>query len=209
MLLETVTGQLVDVENPDPKTINVEDIAWGLSRISRFCGHTITVIPYNVAQHSVFVANEVDKFLNDHTLVAHLKIPDDVWMMWVTAMGVSRNLVLKALIHDAAEVYLGDLPSPIKQIPELKPVIKRIEAGLMTAVYSALDVPPPSEHEEKIIKYADKIAQKIEAHAFMPSRGRHWPNMPEVSLERLQLFEPPLSSLDSYKAFLDKFNSLR
>jgi hypothetical protein len=209
MLLETVTGQLVDVENPDPTTINIEDIAWGLSRISRFCGHTITVIPYNVAQHSLFVANEVDTFLNDHTLVKHLEIPDDIWMHWMVSTDMMSSLVLKALIHDAAEVYLGDLPSPIKQIPELRPVIKKIEAGLMTAVYTSLNITEPTEYEEKIIKYADKIAQKIEAHAFMPSRGKHWPNMPTVTLERLQQFDQPMSSLDSYKAFLDKFNSLR
>jgi 5'-deoxynucleotidase YfbR-like HD superfamily hydrolase len=177
---------LVDVENPDPTTINIEDIAWGLSRISRFCGHTITVIPYNVAQHSLFVANEVE-----------------------AAGWTAKTLVLQALLHDAAEVYTGDWPSPVKRIPALYPVIKGIEAKLMSAIYWSLNLPEPTAEEEAIIKHADKVAQKIEAHAFMPSRGKHWPNLPDVSLERLQQFEQPMSSLDSYRAFLVKFNSLR
>jgi 5'-deoxynucleotidase YfbR-like HD superfamily hydrolase len=191
LTLETVTGQLVDVSNPDPATINIEDIAWGLSRMSRFCGHTITAIPYNVAQHSIFVANEVERLCG----------------------GISSDeletLVLKALLHDAAEVYTGDWPSPVKRLPELYPIIKEIEAKLMAAIYVALDIDPPTDDEEKLIKKADRIAQKIEAHAFMPSRGKHWPNLPNVSLERLQQFDQPMSSLESYKEFIDKFNSLR
>lgn len=192
--IETVTGRLVNIENPDPTTINIEDIAWGLSRLPRFCGHTITVIPYNVAQHSMFVADEVALIL------AHNKS--------FTSNQVKR-IVKLAQLHDAAEVYTGDWPSPVKRVAKLRPIIKQLEAGLMAAVYKAMDLEPPTEAEEKIIKQADMIAQKIEAHAFMPSRGKHWPNMPEVSLERLQQFSEPLDSLTSYRLFMEKFNSLR
>jgi hypothetical protein len=55
-IIETVTGKFVDIENPNRDDINLVDIAWALSRISRFAGHTITPIPYTVAQHSVLVA---------------------------------------------------------------------------------------------------------------------------------------------------------
>lgn len=191
--IETVTGRLVNIENPDPTTINIEDIAWGLSRLPRFCGHTITVIPYNVAQHSMFVADEVASLL--------------VYKDWSSPQ--AKRIIMLALLHDAAEVYTGDWPSPVKRITKLRPIIKKIEHDLMTAVYSAMDLLPPTEAEEKSIKQADKIAQKIEAHAFMPSRGKHWPDMPEVSLERLQQFSEPLDSLTSYKLFMEKFNSLR
>lgn len=189
--LETVTGQLVDLSNPDPSTINIEDIAWGLSRMSRFCGQTVTAIPYNVAQHSLFVALEVESMFKDG-------ISEDV-----------LRVILLALLHDAAEAYTGDLPSPVKHLPELRPVIVGIENNLMSAIYIKLNIAGPTEEEEKLIKRADRIAQKIEAHAFMPSRGRHWENLPEVSLERLQQFSQPLDSLTSYKLFMDKFNSLR
>ena len=186
VLLETVTGSLVDLENPDPTTINIEDIAWGLSRMPRFCGHTITVVAYNVAQHSMFVADEVAQLSND-----------------------DKRLELLALLHDAAEVYTGDWPSPLKRIPKLKVIIKKIEADLMNSIYRAFELEAPTEEEEALIKKADKIAQKIEAHAFMPSRGKHWPDMPEVSLERLQQFNAPLDSLSSYKLFMEKFKALR
>jgi 5'-deoxynucleotidase YfbR-like HD superfamily hydrolase len=191
--LETVTGRLVDVENPDPSTINIEDIAWGLSRTPRFCGHTITVIPYNVAQHSMFVADEVALLLTRKPELPADKVKD---------------ITLMALLHDAAEVYTGDWPSPVKRIAKLRPIIKKIEYDLMTAVYLAMNLSPPTEAEEQLIKQADRIAQKIEAHAFMPSRGKHWPDMPEVSLERLQSFNAPLDSLTSYKLFMERFNAL-
>jgi 5'-deoxynucleotidase YfbR-like HD superfamily hydrolase len=183
--LETVTGRFVDVTNPDPDTISIEDIGWGLSRMSRFCGHTITVIPYSVAQHSVFVANEVE----------------------VATRGDTRMTML-ALLHDAAEVYTGDWPSPVKRIPELRPHIKALEAKLMNAIYVALGIEPPTDYDEHIIKQADRVAQKIEAHAFMPSRGKDWPDLPEVSLEKLQQFNDPVDSLTAYKMFMKKFNEL-
>lgn len=185
MMLETVTGRLVNIENPDPTTIHIEDIAWGLSRMPRFCGHTITIVPYNVCQHSMFVADEVCQ-LSDN----------------------DPRLIKLALLHDAAEVYTGDWPSPIKRIAKLRPIIKQIEAGLMNAIYIAMSIAPPTDAEEKLIKRADLIAQKIEAHAFMPSRGKHWPDLPEVSLERLQQFNAPLDSLTSYKLFMKKFSGL-
>jgi 5'-deoxynucleotidase YfbR-like HD superfamily hydrolase len=121
----------------------------------------------------------------------------------------SARVILLALLHDAAEIYTGDWPSPVKRIPKLRPIIKQIEAGLMTAVYKAMTLEPPTPEEEALIKKADKIAQKIEAHAFMPSRGKHWPDMPEVSLERLQSFNAPLDSLTSYKLFMEKFQQLK
>ena len=207
--LETVTGQLVDVENPDPTTIKIEDIAWGLSRIPRFCGHTITVIPYNVAQHSMFVADEVASLLSGSTATLDkIHLPHAEWDAWMVCEEFRNDIILKALLHDAAEIYTGDWPSPVKRIKKLQPIIKQIEAGLMAAVYSAMHLAPPTDAEEKLIKYADKIAQKIEAHAFMPSRGKHWPDMPTVSLERLQQFNAPMESLASYKLFMEKFTAL-
>jgi 5'-deoxynucleotidase YfbR-like HD superfamily hydrolase len=188
-MLETVTGRFVDVENPDASMIDITDIAWGLSRMPRFCGHTITAQPYTVAQHSVFVAKQVEDWYknnNDGTIMS--------------------NLPLYALLHDAAEIYTGDLPSPIKRIPALRVIIKEIEGKLMDAIYAKFNLLPLCEGEEAWIKKADKIAQKIEAHAFMPSRGKDWPDMPEVSLIQLQTFDAPMASLDAYKAFMDYFD---
>ena len=118
------------------------------------------------------------------------------------------NIILHALLHDSGESYLGDIPSPVKHLPSLKPIIDQIEHNLLEAIYISLEIDPPTDEELKIIKKADLIAQKIEAHAFMVSRGKHWEGLPSVSLERLQEFQPPLDSLTSYKLFMAKFKTL-
>ena len=196
-ILETVTGKLIDPENPQVDQIDIEDIAWGLSRISRFCGHTITPIPYNVAQHSILVADRVQEqmFVYGTEFCEH--------------NGLSHKTVLKALLHDASEVYTGDVPSPIKKIPSLLPVFKELEHKLMSAVYEKFGLTECSNFETTIIKEADKWSQKVEAHAFMPSRGIHWIGMPNVTLEELQNFEAPKSALESYRLFKEKFSELR
>lgn len=196
MILETVTGKLIDPENPQVDQIDIEDIAWGLSRISRFCGHTITPIPYNVAQHSILVADRV------------LSQIDDFGQEFCEANGLNTATVLKALLHDASEVYTGDVPSPIKKIPALYTVFKKLEFDLMETIYAKFNLPADGGFERSVIKEADKWAQKVEAHAFMPSRGVHWEDMPSVTLEELQNFEHPLPAIESYRLFKNRFNEL-
>lgn len=180
--LETVSGRKIDVSNPDPSTIVIEDIAWALSRMPRFSGHSIPYIPYSVAQHCVQVSKE---------LAPH-----------------GPKIQLYGLLHDAAEAYINDLPSPVKHIPEIHAVIKKLEDALMLAVYSSLGIEPPTEDEERIVKIADKNQQAVEAYNFMYSRGSDW-NLPEVSFKKLQEFEQPLTSLQAYDKFLFFFNELR
>ena len=180
--LETVSGRKVNVSNPDPATITIGDIAWALSRMPRFSGHSIPYIPYSVAQHCIQVAKE---------LAPH-----------------GPRIQLHGLLHDAAEAYINDLPSPVKHIPEIHAVIKKLEDTLMLAVYSSLGITPPTEEEERIVKVADKNQQAVEAYNFMYSRGSDW-NLPEVSFKKLQEFEQPLTSLQAYDKFLFFFNELR
>ena len=205
-ILETVTGRMVNIAEPDPKDICIDDVAWGLSRISRFCGMTITEIPYNVAQHSIFVAREVLNILTRTEEYPELM----EFFADISALSSSKikiiETVLLGLLHDASEIYTGDIPSPVKQIPELRAIVKKVEHKLMGAIYKAFELNEPTELQEIVIKHADKIAQKIEAHAFMQSRGNHWPNMPKVSLEKLQKFESPKKALESFHEFMAFFN---
>ena len=85
--IRTYMGELFDVLHPNPEQIHLEDIAHALSNLCRFGGHTDRF--YSVAQHSVMMA----------TLEM---VPDE--------------LRLTALLHDASEAYLVDVPSPIKQL---------------------------------------------------------------------------------------------
>lgn len=206
MYLETVTGKVVNVIEPSPDQICIDDIGWGLSRMPRFCGHTITEVPYNVAQHSVFVGREV------YNILTNTEEYPELMEFFHDIAGISNSpihvieTVMMAVLHDASEIYTGDIPSPVKQIPELRVIVKKVEHKLMSAIYQAFNLPEPTELQEKIIKHADKIAQKIEAHAFMQSRGNHWPNMPHISLEKLQKFESPKKALESYHEFMTFFN---
>ena len=84
-IIRTHSGNMIDVMDPNPSLINIDDIAHSLSIIPRFTGHT--VFPYSVAQHSLFCAKTIS---------------------W-------PELQLQALMHDATEAYVNDLATPIKQ----------------------------------------------------------------------------------------------
>jgi uncharacterized protein len=179
--LETVSGRKIDVSNPDPADIVIEDIAWALSRMPRFSGHSIPYVPYSVAQHCIQVAEE----LKEH----------------------GPKIQLYGLLHDAAEAYINDLPSPVKHIPEIHAVIKKLEDSLMTAIYIALNIEMPTERQDELVKIADKTQQAVEAYNFMYSRGKDW-NLPDVSFIKLQEFREPMTSIDSYHKFLSYFQDL-
>jgi len=212
MLLETVTGRMVDIIDPTPDQIDINDIAWGLSRIPRFAGHTITAVPYNVAQHSLLVEEIVVGLLkyNDDTADDSVQEAITEWYNEDIEQSFeisALRLSLKALLHDSAEVYIGDVPSPVKKHPSINSAIKEIENKLMGCIFKKYNLCEMSPTEKVIIHHADLVARAIEAHAFMHSRGSGW-GLPKVSLVRLQKFEPPMTSVVSYEKFLEKFNEL-
>lgn len=181
LLLETVSGKTVNVLEPSPSDIDINDIAWGLSRLPRFCGATIPYTPYSVAQHSVQVMKD---------------------------LGWDTMLMFHGLMHDAAEAYIGDIPSPIKQIPGFREKIKEIETEILKSIYTSLEVDFPSEEEQEEVHNADMVQRSIEAYNFMYSRGKDW-NLPPVSFKKLQEFQQPLTSVDAYDLFLQHFDELR
>lgn len=99
--IRTWSGRKFNLLTPEPTTILIEDIAHALSLQCRFNGHCDEF--YSVAEHSVEVCKLVEK------------------------IGMKRNIVLTALLHDAAEAYTGDVVSPLKN---LLPEFKRIESNL-------------------------------------------------------------------------------
>lgn len=200
--LETVSGNLVDVSCPDPATISIEDIAWHLSRLSRFCGATIPNIPYSVAQHSVQVKNEVICMM----MLPH-EYPDIEEILCHNETVDKDRMAFHGLMHDAAEAYIGDIPSPVKHITGFKEAINEIEERLLRSVYDSVGVEYPTELEWAYIHYADMVQRAIEAHNFMFSRGKGW-GLPKVSFKKLQQFESPWISAEAYDNFLYDFNDL-
>jgi 5'-deoxynucleotidase YfbR-like HD superfamily hydrolase len=189
-ILETVSGKFFDALDPKPDQIDINDIAWALSRIPRFAGHTIPFVPYSVAQHSVQVMKELqsDNNLTDYN---------------------NRNLMgFHGLMHDAAEAYIGDIPSPIKHIPEFHEKIEEIETKILKVIYTSFQIELPTKEEAELVHHADMVQRAIEAYNFMYSRGKDW-RLPGVSFQKLQSFEPPLTSVEAYEQFLYHFNDLK
>lgn len=188
--LETVTGRVVNLLNPDPATINITDIAWSLSRAARFTGHTIHPDPYNNGQHSLNVAKEAQ------ALARRFNHPNP------------DMIGLYGLIHDANETYTGDIAGPLKKIPELRAVLKPIENRIQAVIYDALGIPHPSDEDEHLVKQADLLCQKLEGYNFMYSRGASWEGLPEVDLIQLHEFEAPQDSITTFRKFLSCFEDL-
>lgn len=109
--IKTAQGAYVDLLNPDPKTIDINSIAQGLSKICRFGGQC--PFWYSVAEHS-FLAAEL--------------------AMWD---GHSAECARAILFHDAAEAYIGDMVKPLKVTDAH---FQKVEAIMEEAVGEALDI---------------------------------------------------------------------
>ena len=135
-----LSGRRLDLLDPSPLDVEIEDIAHGLSRVARWNGQTAGPIAYTVAQHSVLVEH----------LVARLD-PD-----------VPQKWRLAALLHDAPEYVIGDMITPFKAI--IGPNYKEIDTRLITAIHIRFGLPGTLPHRiEALIKRADRISAYLEA----------------------------------------------
>lgn len=135
-----LSGRRLDLLNPDPADVAIEDIAHGLARVARWNGQTVGAHAFSVAQHALIVE-----------MIA--RDGDDDW---------SRDWQLAALLHDAAEYVVGDLISPFKTAIGLD--YKAFENRLMHAIHERFGLPAElplavAAH----IKRADTIAAYYEA----------------------------------------------
>jgi len=136
----THSGRLLDLQGPDPNDILIEDIAHGLSRQYRYGG---ALRDYTVAQHCVVVA----KCVMDN---------------WPGEPHQGLNEALKlALIHDASEAYIRDMPTPAKR---LLPDYVTLEHHLMNSILSKFGIP---NTWADMVKDADASACGAEARIFI------------------------------------------
>ncbi|QHQ37442.1 HD domain-containing protein [Algicella marina] len=135
-----LSGRRLDLLDPAPLDIEIEDIAHGLAFVARWNGQTIGEYPYSVAEHSILVED----------LFARIapKAPPR-WRM-------------AALLHDAPEYVIGDMISPVKAA--VGPAYKAMDIRLAAAVHIRFGLPaeiPVSV--KKQIKRADRISAWHEA----------------------------------------------
>ena len=135
-----LSGRRLEILDPSPLDIEIEDIAHGLSFLARWNGQTVGDYPFSVAQHSLLVEN-----------IFSIKFPD-----------MDNPSKLFALLHDSAEYVIGDMISPIKS--HLGPEYEELDENLTKAICMRFNIPTKKiETIKKRVKIADKKAAWLEA----------------------------------------------
>ena len=135
-----LSGRRLDLLDPSPLDIEIEDIAHGLARVARWNGQTQGDHAFSVAQHSVLV----------EIFVVNL---------WPRTSAADR---LGALLHDAPEYVIGDMISPFKTA--LGVDYRQFEGRLDTAIRLRFGLSPRMTNEMKMrVKQADQAVAFYEA----------------------------------------------
>jgi len=168
----THSGTYFDYASPKPEHVSLGDIAKGLSNTCRFGGQCQF---YSVAEHCWHCAEE----------------------------GLSiggRELALHALMHDAAEAYVGDMPKPLKNMmPEFRRLEDRVEAviSLKFGLSCLFD---------QEVKQIDLRMLKTEKLLLFPTDGLEWSGFAELDAFDRSLFHWTPSQ--SQSRFLEMWNRL-
>jgi len=135
-----LSGRRLDLLDPTPMDIEVEDIAHGLAFVARWNGQTRGDWPYSVAEHSLLV-EEIFSRQNP---------------------GIAARWQLAALLHDAPEYVIGDMISPVKAA--IGAAYGELDLRLTAAVHLRFGLPAQLPGAIKTaIKSADKISAWLEA----------------------------------------------
>ncbi len=135
-----LSGRRLDLLDPSPLDIEIEDIAHGLARVARWNGQTTGAHIFSVAQHTLLV---------------------DVVARARTA-SLDERVRLAILLHDAPEYVIGDMISPFKAV--IGDSYKSTEARLLAAIHVRFGLPAKlSAATLKLIKEADSQAAYLEA----------------------------------------------
>jgi 5'-deoxynucleotidase YfbR-like HD superfamily hydrolase len=135
-----LSGRRLDLLDPTPVDIEIEDIAHGLAFVARWNGQTRGDYAYSVAEHSLLV----------ETIFARI------------ARNAPAKWQLAALLHDAPEYVIGDMISPVKAA--VGPGYGALDDRLTAAIHLRFGLPaqiPVSV--KKQIKRADKVSAWMEA----------------------------------------------
>ena len=135
-----LSGRRLDLLDPTPMDIEIEDIAHGLAFVARWNGQTIGDYAYSVAEHSLLV--------------------EDLFGMLVPQADPKWRLA--ALLHDAPEYVIGDMISPVKNA--VGPGYEVLDDRLAAAIHIKFGLPGVIPKQiKKQIKNADKISAWMEA----------------------------------------------
>ncbi len=171
--IETASGRKFSLSDPSPGSVNLHDIAVSLSNQCRFGGAILEF--YSVAQHCVHVSN---------------------------LLPVKGGLALRGLLHDAAEAYTVDVPTPLKRM--LKEY-GEIEERVLRAIAMSFHMPthwltslPDSVH------VADKVALATERRDLRRPTTNDWGPSPAPDKGKLR----PVAPAEARGMFLRRLDFL-
>ncbi|MEM7520818.1 MAG: HD family hydrolase [Pseudomonadota bacterium] len=177
-----LSGRRLDLLDPTPMDIEVEDIAHGLAFVARWNGQTRGDYAYSVAEHSLLV----------ETLFARLN-PD-----------AAPKWRLAALLHDAPEYVIGDMISPVKAA--VGPGYGALDDRLTAAIHLRFGLPAtlPTAIKNQI-KKADKVSAWMEATqiaGFSEAESSKFFGKPEPTLihDLTIVLRPPVETRNAFTA---------
>ncbi|HXC56462.1 MAG TPA: HD family hydrolase [Rhizomicrobium sp.] len=181
-----LSGRRLDLLDPSPLDVEIEDIAHGLARVARWNGQTRGEHAFSVAQHCVLVER----------IAADLK------------PGLTREARLMALLHDAPEYVIGDLISPFKVAIGID--YKALELKLQGAIHVRFGLPAHTPAPfATLFKKADLMAAFFEATqlaGFEMAVARKLFVVPPAAMRTPRLV--PLATAEAQAQFLDRFRRL-
>jgi uncharacterized protein len=180
-----LSGRRLDLLDPSPLDVEIQDIAHGLARVARWNGQTTGDNAFSVAQHCVVVEDIV------------CRLSPEVEPRWRMA----------ALLHDAAEYVIGDMISPFKAALGLD--YRSFEDRLERAIHIRFGLPAKTPAEiKRLIKSADRVSAYYEAvdlAGFSAEEAKPLFGRPPRTV-RLKLEAWPAS--EAQTRFLERFQSL-
>ena len=136
-----LSGRRLDLLDPTPMDVEIEDIAHGLAFVARWNGQTIGDFAYSVAEHSLLV--------------------EQIFLRLIPSATPAHRLT--ALLHDAPEYVIGDMISPVKS--SVGPGYEELDKRLTAAIHIRFGLPAVTPIAlKRQIKKADKVSAWLEAN---------------------------------------------
>ena len=182
-----LSGRRLEILDPSPLDIEIEDIAHGLSFLARWNGQTYGKHPFSVAQHSLLVEN-----------IFSNKFPK-----------MDSQSKLFALLHDSAEYVISDMISPIKS--HLGISYEELDKKLTMAICMRFNI-PKNRHEliKRQVKMADKQAAWLEAVKLAGFSKKEADTLfgKQETVEDFDSYLLPKTPFFVRKKFINRFNEL-
>jgi 5'-deoxynucleotidase YfbR-like HD superfamily hydrolase len=180
-----LSGRRLDLLDPSPMDIEIEDIAHGLARVARWNGQTLGEHAFSVAQHSVVVEE----------IVAHVR-PD-----------IEPRWRLAALLHDASEYVIGDMISPFKAA--LGVDYRTFEDRLEGAIHIRFGLPAKTPAPiKRLIKQADRACAWFEATQLAGFKGPEALDLFGAPPEGYSLVIEPWPAATAQERYVQRFHLL-